>query len=343
MDEFKVKLDQMKSSANDNKQMARELSSIRNELYSVKRRLSFRISQRERIDRRLTMQGENLEIEKKKMDQITSALTDITSLYEKTEMELCGQKAPNGVQSAVDWLKDLFDWSIPWPGGNKIEELLKNSPLIIPSFLPFVVKPWIPVFVTVGNPPLLPYIIISSFFPNDLGDATIPVILTGLSTLQNGNGSKIVPWKTEWKSESDQNKEITSGTVESIISKAIKDAAKSEDGGKINNLLKKATDKYDKISDKVDKFSEDHTKTLGQKKTVYDTETKSWKTVDESDEAAGKAFDDELEASKMGTDVKATIFSAGGSAAVLSGEASTKGKYGSASAKASFGEREAHA
>ncbi|MCI8950289.1 MAG: hypothetical protein HFG49_09635 [Lachnospiraceae bacterium] len=355
MDEFKVKLDQMKSSVNENKQMARELSSIRNELYSVKRRLSFRISQRERIDRRLTMQGEKLEEEKKKMDQITSALTDITNLYEKTEMELCGQNGVNEGNKIADWLKDIivdiFKFPDLGPGENKYEEWLKKWAPILPPFLPFVVKPWIPIFTTIGNPPLIPWLIIPSFFPTDIGDSTIPGILGGLNDFINGGEKKVVPWKTEWTNELEQNKEMTSGGVESVIAKAFKDAAKSEDGGKWNDAIKKGTDKYEDVKDKVEKFSEDHTKTLGEKKFVFEKEVNaetgeekiSRKTVDTENKSENKAFDDELEASKMDADVKATLFTAGGSAAYWTNEKSVNGKYGSISAKATVGQAEAHA
>ncbi|MDO5550776.1 MAG: hypothetical protein Q4F76_06365, partial [Lachnospiraceae bacterium] len=75
MDEFKVKVGQVRSASAESKQMAGELSDIQNSLYGVRSRLSFRISHRERIDRRLIQQGLELETEKKKMNQVASALS----------------------------------------------------------------------------------------------------------------------------------------------------------------------------------------------------------------------------------------------------------------------------
>ena len=115
MDEFKVKLDRMRGSADENKKIVKELSRARNDLYGIKRRLSFRISQRERIDRRLNMQMQALDDETAKLDKATSALSEIIGLYEKTEMELCGQKAPDENKSPADMLID-FIWPTFRPG-----------------------------------------------------------------------------------------------------------------------------------------------------------------------------------------------------------------------------------
>ena len=68
MDEFKVKLDRMRGSADESKKIVRELSRARNDLLGIKRRLSFRISQRERIDRRLNMQMQALDDKTAKLD-----------------------------------------------------------------------------------------------------------------------------------------------------------------------------------------------------------------------------------------------------------------------------------
>lgn len=101
MDEFKVKVGQVRSASTESKQMANELSGIQSELYGVKSRISFQISHRERIDRRLAMQGQALESEKKKMDRIASALSDIADQYEKTEKELCGEKAGSSFADVI--------------------------------------------------------------------------------------------------------------------------------------------------------------------------------------------------------------------------------------------------
>lgn len=135
MDEFKVKIGQVRSASTESKQMANELSGIQSELYGVKSRISFQISHRERIDRRLTMQGQALESEKKKMDQIASALSDIADQYEKTEKELCGEKASFSFADVIRLADDFaFPDLLPIPPYPVIPGILN---LVLPNIQKF--------------------------------------------------------------------------------------------------------------------------------------------------------------------------------------------------------------
>ena len=353
MDEFKVKLDRMRGSADENKKIVRELSRARNDLLGIKRRLSFRISQRERIDRRLNMQMQALDDKTAKLDKATSTLSRIIELYEKTEMELCGQKAPDG-KSLADILFDLWP---PRPGVTPGPPVPPRPPFnpndFFKYFPPFIPHAWIPVLIPMGYPPLVPIILIAPWIYK--GHVPLPWILSvlkGPEIINNGGGEKVLPWKSEWKwgDPNEEDTKIRADTTECVVSKAIKDAAKrgEKDGAKgLDKAANAASDGYEKVKDKVDDFADKHS-TTKETKRVYDTETKQWTKVDTEDEKATKAFDDELERSKMGTDVKATLFTASASGALWSGEAAAEGKIGgvvpgSASAKASFGEAEAHA
>lgn len=353
MDEFKVKLDQMQVSVEENKQIAKELARARNDLLGIKWRLNFRISQRERIDRRLTMQEQALEQERNKLNKATSTLTSIIQAYAKTEAELCGSEVIFAVDQIWD---DLWDFIPPTPGFPPH----RNPNQVIgpggrPEFIfpPFVPQAWIPVLIPVGFPPLVPAIIIAPWIYK--GHVPLPWILSvlkGPEIINNGGGEKVLPWKSEWKwgETNEEDTKIRADTTECVVSKAIKDAAKrgEKDGAKgLDKAANAASDGYEKVKDKVDDFADKHS-TTKETKRVYDTETKQWTKVDTEDEKATKAFDDELERSKMGTDVKATLFTASASGALWSGEAAAEGKIGgvvpgSASAKASFGEAEAHA
>ena len=356
MDEFKVKLDRMRGSADENKKIVKELSRARNDLYGIKRRLSFRISQRERIDRRLNMQMQALDDETAKLDKATSALSEIIGLYEKTEMELCGQKAPDENKSPADMLID-FIWPTFRPGvipGPPRPHFPTIDPSDFFEKFPFIPAAWIPLLIPVGFPPLVPAIIIAPWIYK--GHVPLPWILSvlkGPETINNGDGEKVLPWKSEWKwgDPNEEDTKIRADTTECVVSKAIKDAAKrgEKDGAKgIDKAANAASDRYEKVKDKVEDFADKHS-TTKETKQVYDTKTKQWTDVDTEDKNASKAFDDELERSKMGTDVKATLFTASTSGALWSsGEAAIEGKIGgvvpgSASAKASFGEAEAHA
>lgn len=355
MDEFKVKLDRMRGSADESKKIVRELSRARNDLLGIKRRLSFRISQRERIDRRLNMQMQALDDKTAKLDKATSTLSRIIELYEKTEMELCGQKAPDRGKSLVDVLLDII-WP-PRPGVDPWPHVPPRPPFnpndFFKYFPPFIPHAWIPVLIPMGYPPLVPIILIAPWIYK--GHVPLPWILSvlkGPEIINNGGGEKVLPWKSEWKwgDPNEEDTKIRADTTECVVSKAIKDAAKrgEKDGAKgLDKAANAASDGYEKVKDKVDDFADKHS-TTKETKRVYDTETKQWTKVDTEDEKATKAFDDELERSKMGTDVKATLFTASASGALWSGEAAAEGKIGgvvpgSASAKASFGEAEAHA
>lgn len=120
MDEFKVKVGQVRSASAESKQMAGELSDIQNSLYGVRSRLSFRISHRERIDRRLIQQGLELETEKKKMNQVASALSDIADQYEKTEKELCGQESGTGILGDFEFAHIIGPLILVGPGGQLV-------------------------------------------------------------------------------------------------------------------------------------------------------------------------------------------------------------------------------
>ncbi len=110
MDEFKVKIGQVRNAVSESKQMAAELSGIQNDLYGVRSRLSFQISHRARIDRRLQDQGLAVGTEKKKMDRVASALSDIADRYERTEKELCGE---DSADSMWDKFKPIVESVIP--------------------------------------------------------------------------------------------------------------------------------------------------------------------------------------------------------------------------------------
>lgn len=120
MDEFKVKVGQVRSASTESKQMARELSDIQSSLYGVRNRLSFQISHRERIDRRLIMQGLALETEKKKMNQVASALSDIADQYEKTEKELCGQETRPSIWGDLEFANIIGSLILVGPGGQLV-------------------------------------------------------------------------------------------------------------------------------------------------------------------------------------------------------------------------------
>ncbi|MCC8026252.1 MAG: hypothetical protein LIP16_13275 [Clostridium sp.] len=110
MDEFKVKLGPVRDAASQNSRMSDDLSRIRDELYSVKNSLRFKIAQRERIERRLSQQGEAVEQEQRKMKNLASSLTDIADMYERTESALCGLEMPEQESGAADMGAADFPW-----------------------------------------------------------------------------------------------------------------------------------------------------------------------------------------------------------------------------------------
>lgn len=96
--EFRVKLGQMRTAASQQQKVDRELSKLCEEMLRIKRQLSFKVAQRERIDRRLEALGKTIAEEQKRIKCCISVLENATGLYEKTECDLCGISAPNIVQ-----------------------------------------------------------------------------------------------------------------------------------------------------------------------------------------------------------------------------------------------------
>jgi hypothetical protein len=64
----------------------------------IKTKLSFKVGQREQIDRRLEALGKTIAEEQKRIKCCISVLKNANGLYEKTEYDLCGISAPNIVQ-----------------------------------------------------------------------------------------------------------------------------------------------------------------------------------------------------------------------------------------------------
>lgn len=278
MDEFKVKIGKVRNVVSDQNGIAAELAGIQDELYRVRNSLRFKIAQRERIDRRLTQQGEALGQEKRKMGSLAFALSDIADLYERTESELCGMDAER----------------------NKTDNPAQN-PLL--WFIEGVVNPHI--FDILGP------------------------------------GGQCIWDATKFFSDS--------------LNFGKNDSADSSDGGLVTDnaqslvdrLLDKGKEKYDKIKefeDKVSDWSDSKKKNWDKVKGEYDFQTGTFTKVDMNDESAVKKFDENLEKTKMDTDV--TLASIGGavSNAVWTKEGIAGDSEGThASFKVSALEAEAHA
>lgn len=302
MDEFKVKVGQVRSASAESKQMAGELADIQSSLYGVRSRLSFRISHRERIDRRLNQQGLELETEKKKMNQVASALSDIADQYEKTEKELCGQEGGSRVLGDLEFAGIIGSLISVGPGGR-----LVIPPRVIPGILSLSVP------------------VSQKFFPT--------VRLTGDSSDQVAS---VVTWLVNGEfgkkegAEEDENPKVKPFLKFSGDTKFL--------GGDTNSFDKTIKE----LDDKISKFKDDYSQNLGSSKKEYDTVTKTWKTIDETDEDAVKAFDKGLKQGKVDAAVKAGV-GVSAAASIWEDEAGVSGKYGHASAKAYAGKAEASA
>ncbi len=101
MSEFKVKPGTVKSAAVQNEQIARELEQISSGVYGIRRRLRFQIAQRERINRRLDATAQKISSEGSSSKRTASVLKSVANQYEKTELELCGEKENNILQDLI--------------------------------------------------------------------------------------------------------------------------------------------------------------------------------------------------------------------------------------------------
>lgn len=98
MSEFSVKPGQMRMVASQQQEVERELSRLCTEMLSIKRQLSFKVVQRERIDRRLDALRKTIAEEQTRIRRCTSVLESSAGFYEKTELSLCGIDLPDTVE-----------------------------------------------------------------------------------------------------------------------------------------------------------------------------------------------------------------------------------------------------
>lgn len=92
MSEFKVKPGTVKNAASQNEQIARELEQISLGVCRIRGRMRFQIAQRERINRRLDAAVQKISAEGSSARRTAAVLKSVASQYEKTELELCGEK-----------------------------------------------------------------------------------------------------------------------------------------------------------------------------------------------------------------------------------------------------------
>lgn len=101
MKDFKVKLGQMRTEADNLEQMTQSLADFQEDLTGIRNALRFRIAQRDRIEQKLNQQRQALESEKKKMASLAGNLTQIADMYEKTESALAGIDFHSKVQAVT--------------------------------------------------------------------------------------------------------------------------------------------------------------------------------------------------------------------------------------------------
>ena len=80
MRDFKVKLIQMKNEAKSLESMSKDIADIREDLNSVRHALRFQISQRDRIEKRISQSRKELEAEQRKMTSLSNGLQQIVNI-----------------------------------------------------------------------------------------------------------------------------------------------------------------------------------------------------------------------------------------------------------------------
>lgn len=128
MDEFKVKIPQLRNAVSQENDISRELGALRDELYNVKQSLRFKIAQRERINTRLKTEREAVNGQTTKMKRLSGKLSDIADLYERTELELSGKGVPKGGNKLPEWL-------LPYASGD-LQAVIKVLPWLLPGMVP---------------------------------------------------------------------------------------------------------------------------------------------------------------------------------------------------------------
>ena len=90
MNEFKATFSRMRSAAQDEASLSRELKSLENDINRILNTLSVRSSEAVQIRRALRNNMQNVSDARKKLDIMSSALTDIVRLYHSAENRIAG-------------------------------------------------------------------------------------------------------------------------------------------------------------------------------------------------------------------------------------------------------------
>ncbi|MCI8957703.1 MAG: hypothetical protein HFG62_01000 [Lachnospiraceae bacterium] len=116
MNEFKATFSRMRSAAQDEASLSRELKSLENDINRILNTLSVRSSEAVQIRRALRNNMQNVSDARKKLDIMSSALTDIVRLYQSAENRIAGSDTGNktaadlirdGIQDAMDKIRDI--------------------------------------------------------------------------------------------------------------------------------------------------------------------------------------------------------------------------------------------
>ena len=105
MSEFKVKPGTVEDIAKNSEKLAKELERISDGVYSIRRRLRFKIAQRGDVERRLNAVAEKVNVQSGSTKNTVDSLKKVAREYKKTELRLCGKNASSGGKGLVGDVK----------------------------------------------------------------------------------------------------------------------------------------------------------------------------------------------------------------------------------------------
>jgi len=120
MSEFKVKIPNVRTTVQDQNNIAKQMKKLEDEIRQVRNGLSFEVAQKERIKQRLKAAGDDTATEYNSIYNATKALNRVTNEYETTETKLSGVSIPRHAIKPANHLDEVL--SVATIGGTTSRE-----------------------------------------------------------------------------------------------------------------------------------------------------------------------------------------------------------------------------
>lgn len=148
MGECKIKTSHVRAAAGEQRELAKQMKQLEDELRQIQNGLSFEIAQKQQIRQRLRNTGNTISSQSKELYDAAKVLDQIADIYETTEAQLAGYQVRKTMLEPLTNLSEIRDLipSFHWnPSSVKPDEILG---VVLPGFLKEISKKYLSNFKT---------------------------------------------------------------------------------------------------------------------------------------------------------------------------------------------------